>query len=381
MGTGDYQPAAIFKNATLPRLNAEWRRHMALVNSIKPLFILAAAAVLLAVAGALAFVVIAAWGLAAWFGENAPLAERALDSGIALWLLLLNGGNALLAIIAGTIAFRRHTRSYTDRRRKWINYAVWGTGFLALLLTVVIAAMQGYLGSAVMVGFFPLLLAGVAVRNGVHLAGKVDYDRPYCGPYWLYGLAMGLPTAGLAASAVVVAMMTAVPALADMLGIWLLLANGTSAASAATALLATAALPGLPAAMAKSGPAWKWLAGGVPYVALAHVAAIVIFYGPVAESIIAFDDMHQLRICAVWVALSAYLAFAVSLNRAGRPVAQTMAGALACATALTGALFYASPLGRGAGHPGDWCALASASVALLTLLAALGLGWRRTAGR
>ena len=176
MGTGDYQPAAVFKNATLPCLNAEWRRHMALVNSINLLFFLAAAAVLLAVAGALAFVVIAAWGLAAWFGENAPLAERALDSGIALWLLLLNGGNALLAIIAGTIAFRRHTRSYTDRRRKWINYAVWGTGFLALLVTIVIAAMQGYLGFAVTAGFFPLLLTGVAVRTGVHLAGKVVFS-------------------------------------------------------------------------------------------------------------------------------------------------------------------------------------------------------------
>ena len=354
---------------------------MALVNAIKPLFFLAAAAVLLAVAGALAFVVIAAWGLAAWFGENAPLAERALDRGIALWLLLLNGGNALLAIIAGTIAFRRHTRSYTDRRRKWINYAVWGTGFLALLVTIVIAAMQGYLGFAVTAGFFPLLLTGVVVRTGVHLAGKVDLDRPYCRLYWLYGIAMGLPTAGLVSSAVVVAVMAAMPVLADMLGLWLLLVNGASAASAATALLATAALPRLPGAMAKSGPAWKWLAGGVPCATLAHVAAIVVFYGPVAESIMAVDDLHQLTICTMWVALSSYLAFAVSLNRAGRPVAQTTAGALACATALVGALFYAWPPSQSAGYFGDWCVLAAASVALLSLLAVLGLGWRRIAGR
>ena len=133
----------------------------------------ALATLLLAVAALLVAVVIS-WGLAAWFGENAPQWQKWLDAVIALWLLLLNSANFSLTPFIAIIGLGDETCDFTGPfGPDLFLIAAFGAGFLASAAAVVAITLapplaetlRGWLWLLSMTNI--LLAAGLAVVTAV----------------------------------------------------------------------------------------------------------------------------------------------------------------------------------------------------------------------
>ena len=106
------------------------------------------ATLLLAVTALLVAVVIS-WGLAAWFGENAPQWQKWLNALIALWLLLLNSANFFLTPFIAITGLGDETGDFTGPfGPELFLIAAFGAGFLASAAAVVAITLTPSLAEA-----------------------------------------------------------------------------------------------------------------------------------------------------------------------------------------------------------------------------------------
>ena len=131
------------------------------------------ATLLLAVTALLVAVVIS-WGLAAWFGENAPQWQKWLNALVALWLLLLNGANFFLTPFITITGIGDETGDFTGPfGPELFLIAAFGAGFLtgaAAVVAITLApslaeTLRGWLWLLNMTNI--LLAAGLAVVTAV----------------------------------------------------------------------------------------------------------------------------------------------------------------------------------------------------------------------
>ena len=134
----------------------------------------ALATLVLAVTALLVAVVIS-WGLAAWFGENAPQWQKWLDALIALWLLLLNSANFSLTPFIAITSLGDEACDFTGPfGPELFLIAAFGAGFLTSAAAVVAITLAPSLAETLRGWLWLLSMTNILLSAGLAIVTAVS---------------------------------------------------------------------------------------------------------------------------------------------------------------------------------------------------------------